>query len=565
MAYKKSSTSCRLPLLGILFTFCAIAANAQTLPVGDFREEQVRIQQLFNDSLSHSFSNRPIWKETYDTYFKGHSTNDSWWNRPYDFLGQKFLNDNVTLGIYEPVLTNTYNSKIPFGENNGAAWYGKGLNTEFQGGVFATSEYVTVTFRPHFIYTQNNDFLVPRFVPRDAEGNVQFGDETLGFGIDRPFRFGPDSYTTLDLGQSSARIHYKGIEAGISNEPLWWGPGVRYALTLSNNGPGLKHTFLGTRFPLKIPLNIGKFEFKLIGAWPDDSEYYVNAEQTDQRRFMSGLNLIFSPAFAPNLHLGFTRAVHQYISDEGLSISDFKNAINFSNRQTAAGQNAQNELISVYFRWVFPESHAEVYGEYYREDSFLDSRDLFLEPDHDRAYTIGFQKIIESNWIDFFKVNLELNSLVPNRLDEVRPQAYYYTHGIIEQGHTNGGQILGAAIGPGSESQFLGVDGYFSKGKVGLFVQRVVDNNFFHFEFNQRFIFPTSIGSKDAFNHRANLNIGANGSYKIGPLLLTGKLIWNKAFNYGRFDLGERERSTLNLGKDDLVNMNFSLSAQYLF
>ncbi len=72
-----------------------------------------------------------------------------------------------------------------------------------------------------------------------------------------PYRFGPDAYSDFDWGLSSARIHYKSIEAGISTEPLWWGPGVQYALMMSNNAGGFQHLFLGTRSPLQLPLNIG--------------------------------------------------------------------------------------------------------------------------------------------------------------------------------------------------------------------------------------------------------------------------------------------------------------------
>lgn len=550
----------------LLVGAATLQLKAQTLPVGELREEQLRIQQLFNDSLSISFSNRPVWKQTYDAYLPD-SRDGAWWNQQYDFLQTGLWGDRLTIGLYEPVMKATINTKIPYGENNGAAWYGRGLNTEFRAGAFLTSDYLTVTFRPHLIYSQNKDFIVPRFVPRDNDGNVLYGHEELGFGIDNPFRFGPDAFSTFDLGHSSVRLHYKALEAGLSNEPLWWGPGVRYALVLSNNAPGLKHTFIGTRYPLQIPLNIGQLEFKLIGAWPEDSEYFANTSSTDRQRFMNGFNLVYSPSFAPGLHLGFTRVSHTYVPEEGLGFSDFTKALPFAPKQPPEGGDAQNELVSAYVRWVFPESHAEIYGEYYREDAFRDARDVFLEPGHDRAYTLGFQKIIPSDWFDFdfFKVNFEINSLVPNRTDEVRPQTYYYTHGEIREGHTNGGQLLGAAIGPGSESQFLGVEGYFPKGKVGLLLQRVVVNDYFHYEFNQRYLFPTGTGNKDYYNHRANLNIGINGAYKIGPILLSGKAIWQKAFNYGRFDLGERQGTDVTYGEDDIINMQFSLSARYLF
>src|SRR5699024_7157936 len=151
-----------------------------------------------------------------------------------------------------------------------------------------------------------------------------------------------------------------------------------------------------------------------------------------------------------------------------------------------------------------------------REDHNYDLRDFLMEPDHDRAYTLGAQKIVESNWIDFVKFNAEINTLVPNRVDEVRRQTYYYRHGIVKQGHTSRGQVMGAAIGPGSGSQYLGAEGYFNKGMLGLFIQRVEDNDHFHFEWHDQNSPNPPHG--DIYNHRINLNIGLKGAYKSGPL-----------------------------------------------
>jgi hypothetical protein len=70
---------------------------------------------------------------------------------------------------------------------------------------------------------------------------------------------------------------------------------------------------------------------------------------------------------------------------------------------------------------------------------------------------------------------------------------------------------------------------------------------------------------KDYFNHRVDLNLGLNGSYKVGPILLRGKILYNKKFNYGRYDLGRNFAPDDNFAENDLVNWNFSLSARYLF
>ena len=49
----------------------------------------------------------------------------------------------------------------------------------------------------------------------------------------------------------------------------------------------------------------------------------------------------------------------------------------------------------------------------------------------------------------------------------------YYSYHIITQGYTHLGQMLGAGIGPGSDSEILKVDYFDSWGSVGIFLQRI--------------------------------------------------------------------------------------------
>ncbi|SMO65369.1 capsule assembly Wzi family protein [Fodinibius sediminis] len=549
----------------ILWAFPVQHLFAQPVPVGDIKDNQYRTLQLLSDStIATSLTNRPLWMPDYRALTSQFSPPaNAWWSRSLEGPRTTFF-DFFEAGIYEPVLTNTYNSSLPYSENNDAAWYGRGLNSELKGGFYLTSDYLTLTFRPHLIYTQNRDFPTPRFIPTDSEGNPRY--TAIFSNIDMPFRFGPDSNSDFSLGHSSARIHYKGIEAGASTESLWWGPGVQYALMMSNNAAGIPHLFWGTRAPIPLPLNIGAIEFRWVWGWPRDSKYF---SRNNNQRFLNALNFSYSPSFIPNLTVGLTRSFHQYVPESGLDADDFFDIIQAfqktrQDESDSRGLNdTKNQLASVYFRWVFPESNAEIYGEYFREDHNYDLRDFMMEPDHDRAYTLGAQKIVESNWIDFVKLNAEINSLVPNRIDEVRPQTYYYRHAKIKQGHTSEGQVLGAAIGPGSSSQYIGAEGYFQEGMLGLFVQRVAENDFFHYEYYDRPDLGT--GYKDIWRHRINLNIGLQGSYKTGPLLLGAKLIWNKNYNYGRYDYGKLDVDFDTVEKKDRLNMQLQFSARYLF
>jgi hypothetical protein len=228
-------------------------------------------------------------------------------------------------------------------------------------------------------------------------------------------------------------------------------------------------------------------------------------------------------------------------------------------------------MFTVYLRWAFPKAGAEVYGEFYREVADYNLREFYFELANDRAYTIGFQKVVQSHgWFNLFKINGEVNNLVPTRISEVRPQTYIYSHSLIRQGHTNQGQILGASIGPGSASEYLGAKGFFKQGDLGLFVQRVAVNDFFMFKYYNWHKDPRNvhgrIGAKDMWRHRINLNIGLNGRYMLGPLLLDAKIVWNKNFNYGRYNYGKLKGINFNnVEKNDIVNIQVQFSIRYNF
>lgn len=547
-------------LVIISFTLIPVSLYSQTLPVGNLVDKQFRLLQLYSDSVSNtSYLNRPVWNEQYQQLLKDPSIlSDSWWTKSFISYHHQ-LPFNFQAGFISPQLNQTYNSTLPFGSNNGAAWYGKGITGELRGGVFLTSDYLTITLYPHFVWTQNSSFREPRFIPRRSNGEPTY--QGIISGIDYPFRFGPSSISTADWGDSSIRLHYKNIEMGFSSEKLWWGPGVQNALIMSNNAPGLKQVFFGTRYPIKLPLKMGHLEFRLTGAFPEDSDYYPSSSP---HRYTSGTLLIYSPGFIDGLHIGATRLSHMYIPEDGLTIPQLFSSQPFAERQRAMNNSDENEMASVFFRWVLKKSSAEFYGEYFREDSFYDLRDLYIQPDHDRAYTIGFQKIIKAvKYFDFIKVNAEINNLVPNRIDEVRPQTWYYRHSRVRQGHTNRGQILGASIGPGSGSQFIGLESYFSKGMIGVFFQRVEDNDYHFFNYYDRPSLGT--GYKDLWRNQIDLNFGLNGLYTFESWLIGGGITFNHNLNYGRYGFGELDVDFETFNPDDLLNIQLQFSLKYLY
>jgi hypothetical protein len=90
-----------------------------------------------------------------------------------------------------------------------------------------------------------------------------------------------------------------------------------------------------------------------------------------------------------------------------------------------------------------------MYGEIGREDHNGDLRDLIAEPDHDMSYLIGFQRVFQVSAQSLSALRIELLDSRISHLEAVRGQALPYVHGVVIQGHTELGQILGAPGGAG--------------------------------------------------------------------------------------------------------------------
>ncbi len=540
-------------------------SKSQTISLSSLVNEQIRLNSLLSDSLTFSTVNLPVTNYAYRKHINSDQNQEQWWNR--SLTGTKFNPvSNIYFGLYPSTFQNTTNSRFPHGANNGAAWYGRGNNTEFWGGFYATSPYLTISFYPHIIHQDNSDFLHPRFISRRS-GEIRYLYEGVGNALDAPFRFGSDSFTTFDWGNSSIRLHYKQIETGISTEPLWWGPAIQYPLIMSNNAPGIPHIFLATREPIKIPY-LGSIQFRWISGYPEESKFF-DGVASGESRFTTAANFAYTPPFFKNLTVGLTRVYHVY-EEDGFDISNLTLIFDPVRRSSLVSRQGEddvrqqrNQTASVYFHLLMPEANAEIYAEFFREDHSYDFRDLFVQPNHNSAYAFGLQKISYVPLVDFIKTNIEFTNLTTSQLQQVRPQAYFYTHSRIRHGHTNRGQIMGAAIGPGSNSQYFGMDAYRSKYKLGFFVQRVVDNDNFHFREGSASLSSTEFG--DYFRHRVDLNLGLNFLYGPGPVYLNSSLVWTKALNYGRFDYGEFEGINIsNYEPNDRTNIQFQIGITYV-
>jgi hypothetical protein len=75
------------------------------------------------------------------------------------------------------------------------------------------------------------------------------------------------------------------------------------------------------------------------------------------------------------------------------------------------GSDPDNQIMTAFARWQFPEAGFEVYGEYGRNDHYQNRRDLRLQPDHARAYMMGFIKVFEVSQNRLLAINAEVTQI----------------------------------------------------------------------------------------------------------------------------------------------------------
>ncbi|MDQ6718649.1 MAG: capsule assembly Wzi family protein, partial [Gemmatimonadota bacterium] len=174
------------------------------------------------------------------------------------------------------------------------------------------------------------------------------------------------------------------------------------------------------------------------------SVHYTSRATPGTVRLATYGTVVFLPRGVPGLELGVARFFHvPYRANEpGADFWKKPFRVVFLKNEFAQGDSSgvDNQLASVFFRWVLPHSGFEFYGERGYEDQFYDTRDLILRPDHEREYMLGLQKVMNRRATSFDVFKAEI-------INYQYPSGTVYIHALLTQGHTNRGQLLGAPVG----------------------------------------------------------------------------------------------------------------------
>ena len=400
--------------------------------------------------------------------------------------------------IILPQVTTIANSELPYGQNDGALWAGKGYNTRALAGVAAAFGPVRVIVIPELVSSSNysgtidvTDLRFSRPLP-SSRSPFSSPFNVVPYSIDLPSRFGDESIQKIYPGQSSITVGNVGgpVQAGFGTENEWWGPAQRNPLILSDNAPGFPHAFIRTGRPLATP--IGMLEGRWIVGGLKESDFF-NTDPTDDVRSLSAFAFTWKQRRTSGLTLGIQRSVFAPVDGYGGVAGnsfDFITGVGHPNAlpvNDSTQTPGPDQIFSVFAHWALPRFGLESYIEWGRSDFPSSFSELIEEPNHSRGYTTGLQWVgSRSDATPRVRIQAEFTNVEQSSTYRFRPNGSFYTSRAVIQGYTNEGQMLGAGIGPGSSGEFIGLD-YFSRGGFqvgGTFARTRFNNDAFFLKSN---------------------------------------------------------------------------------
>lgn len=538
--------------VSLLLLLClSIACLAQDLPVASGTiDDRARIEQIA-DSIP---SNRSFFirhnRISFDSLLSPHSD-------------ARILSSSF--GIFPLVSRNVFASHHPYSWNDGSMILSKGYQQQLSVGFFAKWGHLSIQLRPEVVFAENKKFHGFSTHHNDTMWSVYYR-EVLNI-IDAPERFGGDSYLKVLPGQSHIHFNIRNVAMGISTENMWWGPGVRNSLLMSNTSAGFPHLTVHSIAPANTRL--GSFEWQLIagrlassGIIPPDTLRRLDQQQlyrakTNGDRYLNGMVLTWQPKWIRGLHLGFARVFYQYVHNVPNDLNGYLPVFGalFKGGSRIEDEFGRDQLLAIYGRLIFQKDHAEVYFEYGRNDHSQNIGDLAMEPEHARAFILGLKKVFRGNSGKKIEFLAEITNLQGSGTTRLRASDTWYTHLQVRHGYTYKGQLIGAGIGPGSNSQTIGLNFFQPQKQFGVFLERIVRNNDLYYDmFAQQ---------RNYESHWVDLSLNAHYTKRTKRFIYRGDLSLVRSLNYQwRYDNGN---PLLNAeGQKNVNNVVAGLTISYL-
>jgi len=568
-------------VLNIVCVFACLVfrsnVNAQSLPVGSpVLDDYYRQMQLLGKVDSNiSFTVRPILSASTlkikDVFDPDSAVKHNWKESGPITFG----NGHGKFQILPVSWQQQFNSDHPYGWNDGAMIPAKGYQTMVSGGFYFKYGPLSIQLRPEYVYAANPPF---NGFATDGRSNSDLIDYySYHNTIDNPERYGNGAYSKAFWGQSSIRLTFGPVAIGLSNENIWWGPGIQNALILSDNAPGFKHITLNTVRPIKT--YIGYFEGQILAghldgtglsplsttSLPDGTNLYI--PKREDWRYFTGFNINYHPKWVPGLTLGLTRTFDAYYDD--VKVNGFsayfplffpyaKQATNNAQGVAVGDPFPRDQYTSFYARWLFTQARAEVYFEYGLNDNSYNTRDFITSPDHSRAYIFGLRKMlpISGSKDEHILFGAEITQLSQSTDRIEREAGGWYIHSQITDGQTNLGQVLGAGTGSGGNLQSMEVSWVSGLKKLGISIERYEHDVDFYQEF-----FPDINGNS---RNWVDFAFALQGTWNYKNLIFNAKLQEIESLNY-EWILKNYNPNQYYIPNNTVYNLHIEFGVTYRF
>ena len=388
------------------------------------------------------------------------------------------INQNLKAKIYGPEWFNSYNTAIPYGQNDGALWQGKGYNTSFTAGIRLEGLGFEFTFKPILSFSQNKEFDLQDNSAYYTNKYAYFWGYGNNIGVDAPQRFGDCMFWTYDWGDSEIRWTWNSFTLGVGTQSPWIGPAWFNPIIHSNNAATYPKVDVGIRkIEICLPIlgwKLGSIEGRIWIGKTTESDYFDDDNSNDHN-MIHGLSVSYAPSFLEGLSFSANRTCLSKWNR-----SNFKHIIpseeNYEGGDVSKGEDQRASFTA---DWIFPTVGFEVYGEL----GFDDGLHFDSIPQHARAYTVGAKKVVVLNE----KYNLsseiifEWNCTEMSQDFQLQWPYNFGFHHQISQGYTNKGQWLGAGSGYGGRGFYLGYKVYHKTGSIQAFFHHwQPDNNYIY-------------------------------------------------------------------------------------
>lgn len=454
-----------------------------------------------------------LWKDnnlgTKRTLYESDSTETNWFTAGID--------RSVKLKLYGPEWFNSYNTKAPYGQNDGALWQGKGYNTSLTAGARLEAFGFEATFKPQVNWSQNREF--------DYMPGV-YGSEYSYFwkgNIDLVQRYGDSSFWTFDWGDTEIRYSWNNFTVGFGFQSPWLGPAFLNPMLGSNNAGTYPKFDIGLRkTKVYMPYTdwyLGEIEGRAWLGYLTESDYFDN-DSTNNHRQLTGFSVAYSPSILPEFTISINKISLARWDEKS---AKYLNPLYDSNE-------VEDQKASFGADLLFPAVGFEVYGELGVDD--YNARG-FANPFHTAIYTVGAKKEL-SFFRRFQKFNIRPEIIFEWSNFEMSQDFQlqwnymgYYSHSLIAQGYTQRGQILGAGSGYFGNSQYIALRTHFSKGNVTLFLHynRPDTNYLNNFGVNTKYEDWQKEGKKQHdqwAQYKAMRTYGINAQYFVTQSFLIG-------------------------------------------